>query len=242
MDTRSLIPSNQKRPWLAIAVILLSSLTLSCQIVQVQWTDLAQRPAYAAPVPTPGPTESLADLPGADSTSPTLPANSGAPANEGVEASKIIPIPAKPMPRGPRKQSPNRLVIPSVGIDTKVIELNTRYTDKGDLVWETAPFAAGHHVGTANPGEQGNVVISGHISSPKEGAVFSRLPDIKVGDGLVVVTEEKNFLYQVVDKVVVLPTQVNVMSSTAGETLTLLTCVPDGIYSHRLVVTARRTY
>jgi sortase (surface protein transpeptidase) len=29
------------------------------------------------------------------------------------------------------------------------------------------------------------------------------------------------------------------MDQTADATLTLITCVPDGIYSHRLVVTAR---
>ncbi len=152
----------------------------------------------------------------------------------------MIPLLRPEMPRGPRKQPPARLIIPSIGVDAKVIELGTHYNEKGELVWETAPFSAGHHVGTANPGEAGNTVISGHISSTREGAVFSRLPQINTGDGVVVVTRDRDYVYQVVDKRVVDPTMVEVMNSSDGEILTILTCVPDGIYSHRLVVTAKR--
>jgi LPXTG-site transpeptidase (sortase) family protein len=39
---------------------------------------------------------------------------------------------------------------------------------------------------------------------------------------------------------VVTPDHLEVMEPTPEETLTLITCVPDGVYSHRLVVTARR--
>lgn len=156
-------------------------------------------------------------------------------------ASRVIDIPKASIPKGPRKPPPNRLIIPSVGVDAKVIELGTYHNENGELVWETAPFAAGHHQGTANPGELGNVVISGHISSIREGAVFKNLPKISVGDGIVVATSDRNYVYRVTGKEVVEPTYIQVMNSTGEEMLTLITCVPDGIYTHRLIVTAKRT-
>lgn len=155
-------------------------------------------------------------------------------------ARQIIPIVKTGLPSGPRKPSPTRLIVPSIGIDTNVIALGTHYNDQDELVWDTAPFAAGHHTGTANPGERGNVVISGHISSIKEGAVFKNLPRIAVGDGVVIITRDRDYLYQVVDREVVEPQQVAVMNPTPEETLTIITCVPDGIYTHRLIVRAKR--
>ena len=83
------------------------------------------------------------------------------------------------------------------------------------------------------------MVLSGHISSPNEGAVFHRLPDLKVGEGVIVGTDERQYLYRVVDRKVVTPDEVSVMEPTPDSTTTLITCFPDGIYSHRLVVTAR---
>ncbi len=37
---------------------------------------------------------------------------------------------------------------------------------------------------------------------------------------------------------VVTPDQISVLDQTSDATATLITCVPDGIYSHRLVITA----
>src|SRR5712691_3005731 len=121
-----------------------------------------------------------------------------------------------------------RLVIPTLGLDSKVIQLGTKLDRHGVLAWETAPFAVGQHK-----------VLSGHISSPNEGAIFHHLPDLKVGEGLIVATEERQYLYRVVDVKTVTPDKVSVLDQTPDPTVTLITCVPDGIYSHRLVVTAR---
>lgn len=243
------------RPWLVVLLMPVVGVALGYQ-VNVNWKWLAERAVHAAQGPAPSAAPVPTTAPVSGSGSPAVPAvNSGEgqpPAavaaaasgtravNEMEAAASIMPVPKGGMPRGARKSPPVRLVIPSIGVDTKVIELGTRYNDKGQLVWETAAFAAGHHIGTANPGEQGNVVISGHISSTKEGAVFKRLPEISPGDGVVVVTGDRDYLYRVVDKKVVEPDQVDVMSSSSEEVLTLMTCVPDGEYTHRLVVTARR--
>jgi LPXTG-site transpeptidase (sortase) family protein len=137
-----------------------------------------------------------------------------------------------------RSTPPERLVIPAIGMDSRVISIGTRVPSNAAPVWETAPFAVGHHRGTANAGEIGNVVLSGHISSPNEGAVFRRLPQLKIDDGVVLVTDQKSFLYRVRDIRVVLPTAIEVLDPTDVAVVTLITCVPDGVYSHRLVVRA----
>ncbi len=132
-----------------------------------------------------------------------------------------------------------RLLIPTLGLDSKVIQRGTKLDRHGQLAWETAPFAVGQHKGLAGPGQNGNMVLSGHISSPNEGAVFHHLPDLNVGEGVIVGTEERQYLYRVVDVKTVTPDEVSVLDQTPDPTVTLITCVPDGIYSHRLVVTAR---
>ncbi len=214
--------------WAAAILLLLSASSLGCRVT-VKLPDLSQRQAYAAPVATPTAT-----------SVPTPVVTIGQGVEEMDAASQLFAIPKDGVPRGPRKQPPSRLIIPSIGVDTKVVQLGTRYNDKGELVWETAPFSAGHHVGTANPGERGNIVISGHISSTREGAVFKKLPQVKVGDGILVGTTDMDYLYRVVDTKIVEPSQVDVMAPTQEEVLTVLTCVPDGIYNQRLIITAKR--
>lgn len=142
---------------------------------------------------------------------------------------------------GPRPDAQN-ILIPSIGVDSKVVELRTVYDEKGELVWETADHAVGHHVGTANPGEPGNVVMSGHISSPirRQGNVFNKLPDLKLGAEVYVSTPEGEYMYRVMARRIVEPTEVSVMDPTPAPTVTLITCYPDLIYSHRLIVTAQQ--
>jgi LPXTG-site transpeptidase (sortase) family protein len=181
----------------------------------------------SAPAPTP--------LPEPIVPSDALPIPSGL---VGTEAeAHVLPVPQKV----PSVQAlpAKRLIIPTIGLDSKVIQLGTRLDKHGQLAWETAPFAIGHHRGTAGPGQNGNMVLSGHISSPGEGGVFHRLPELKVGEGVIVATDERQYLYRVVETKVVTPDQVSVMEPTPDPTASLITCVPDGIYSHRLVVTAR---
>jgi LPXTG-site transpeptidase (sortase) family protein len=69
--------------------------------------------------------------------------------------------------------------------------------------------------------------------------VFHHLPELKVGEGVIVATDERQYLYRVTDIKTVTPDQVSVLDQTPDPTATLITCVPDGIYSHRLVVTTR---
>ena len=135
-----------------------------------------------------------------------------------------------------------RIVVPSIEVDSGVVEIASGYED-GELVWERPVNAVGHVRGTANPGEAGNVVMSGHMSSPirGEGNVFNRLPEIALGDEVYLYSQKGRYTYRVTETYTVLPSEVEVMGPTTEPTLTLITCIPNYIYSHRFIVIAKLT-
>jgi LPXTG-site transpeptidase (sortase) family protein len=153
--------------------------------------------------------------------------------------SQVIPqLPERHRPYTNWLQPPDRLQIPGIGLDSKVVPIGTKLDARGFIAWETAAFVVGYHRGSGLPGENGNVVLSGHISSPREGNVFTKLPTVEPGDGIVVSTPDRQYLYVVAEKKTVTPDTVEVLDPTDHAIVTLITCVPDGIYSHRLVVRA----
>ncbi len=100
-----------------------------------------------------------------------------------------------------------------------------------------------HYPGTSLPGDRGNVVITGHSSyyawdPGRFKDVFALLHDVQVKDRVVVYFNQKKFIYEVDKKEVVLPKDVDVLSATNHEQLTLITCTPIGTNLKRLVVTA----
>ena len=143
----------------------------------------------------------------------------------------------------------SRISIPAIDVSAPMVELGTIWED-GKLVWERPVHAVGHHQGTPNPGEAGNVVMSGHRSSPirGEGAVFRRLGDVpgllkeskssEAPVDIFLYAPETIYIYRIVSTQVVEPGQADVFRQTAEPTLTLITCTPDLVYSHRLIVTA----
>ena len=151
---------------------------------------------------------------------------------------EVITVPGAPGRRSKKRRPPVQLVIPKLGLESSIESLGINYDNRGALVWETADFVVGHYSNTANPGEEGNCVLSGHMSSIDAGHVFRRLPELTPGDSFVVVTEESHFLYRVIDRQIVLPSATSIMHPGEGSKLTLLTCVPDGVYTHRLILTA----
>ncbi len=178
------------------------------------------------------------------------PGGSAPPLTGPIEPSALQLVDSSLLPKGVGFKPPaTRILIPDIGLDSRVTYLRTVVEDN-ILVWETPKWSVGHMSGTANPGEAGNVVITGHISSPirGEGAVFKRLPEIpKLLDfgwkvDIILYTAEEKYLYRVTSTKVVAPDQVDIMATTQDPVLTLITCVPDGVYSHRLIVTAKLMY
>jgi len=207
---------------------------------RIVYVDAAAPPPTPIPPPAPTPEPTAPPAP-AQRQGPVVlpPPVPGLPVGAVQAQSQVIPpLQMKNRPYTNALQSPDRLQIPSIGLDSKVIPIGTKLDPRGFVIWETAAFVVGYHRGSGMPGENGNVVLSGHISSPREGAIFNKLPKVDVGDGIVVSTPDRQYLYVVAETKTVTPDAVEVLDPTDHAIVTLITCVPDGIYSHRLVVRA----
>ncbi len=99
--------------------------------------------------------------------------------------------------------------------------------------------AIGHIPGTPGLGQPGNCSLAGHRNYTF-GRYFNRLDEVKVGDTISVTTKKAEFRYKVYQKLVVKPDDVSVLKGSKDETeLTLITCTPIYIATHRLILHAR---
>ncbi|HSO27727.1 MAG TPA: class D sortase [Anaerolineales bacterium] len=128
----------------------------------------------------------------------------------------------------PGPQQAVRIQAPAINVDAPVVQ--------GDG-WEQLKKGVGQHLGTANPGEPGNVVLSAH--NDIFGEIFRDLDRLKPGDEIVVYTNQRAYSYRVVNIRIVEPTQVEVMAPTREATVTLISCYPYLVDDQRIVVTAR---
>jgi len=128
----------------------------------------------------------------------------------------------------PGPQQAVRIQIPSIGVDAPVVQ--------GDG-WEQLKKGVGQHIGTADPGQDGNTVLSAH--NDIFGEIFRDLDQMKIGDQVVLFTNQRTYTYLVVDSKIVEPTEVEVMAPTAQPTVTLISCYPYLVDNKRIVVIAR---
>ncbi len=124
----------------------------------------------------------------------------------------------------------NRLIVPSMQLDTEIFEGPTATTlNKG--LW--------HRPATSTPDKGGNTVIAGHrftYTNPK--GIFYYLDKVQIGDEIGVWWQQKRYLYKVTAIKTVPPTDIAVEDNTATPQLTLYTCTPLWSPHDRLVVTA----
>lgn len=98
----------------------------------------------------------------------------------------------------------------------------------------------GHESGTAVAGQEGNCVIAGHRNY-NFGKYFNRLDEVELDDLIYLDTATETYTYVVTDIQVVDPTDVEILEPVEDkEILTLYTCTPIYIASHRLVIIAER--
>ncbi len=200
-------------------VLILIQLTLTLRQLNEESAS-----AMAAPTPTPTPIIGLI-LPGGhtppDAEGNTQPEEIPPHLRPLVEAITPLPVPT------PGPEQARRIIIPAIGVDAPVVE--------GDD-WESLKKGAGHHIGSANPGERGNCVISAH--DDVYGEIFRDLPKLKIGDEIFVETETQRYRYVVQQTRIIEPTEVSVMAPTRSPVLTLISCYPYGVDTHRIVVIA----
>ncbi len=98
--------------------------------------------------------------------------------------------------------------------------------------------AVGHIPGTAAIGQPGNCVLAGHRSYTF-GKFFNRLDELVVGDEIIITTKKEDLTYKVSKISVVTPEDVSVLQGRTDENIiTLVTCTPVYVASHRLIVNA----
>lgn len=107
---------------------------------------------------------------------------------------------------------------------------------------ETLLRGVGHLLGSALPvgGEGTHAVLTGHRGLP-ESELFTNLDRVVVGDLVEVEVYGELLTYRVAEVRIVEPTDASALAPVAGrDLLSLITCTPLGINSHRIIVTAER--
>lgn len=102
--------------------------------------------------------------------------------------------------------------------------------------------AAGHLEGSSLPigGENSHAVISAHRGLPSA-SLFTDLDKLELGDHFLIHVLDETLAYEVDDIQVVEPEDTESLAVEPGEDLvTLLTCTPYGVNSHRLLVQGHR--
>lgn len=188
------------------------------------------------------------------SAAETLPDTGAAPAVTlpTVTPAKIALAPAaQPVARtaaGPVGM-PDRIVLPSIKVDTPVVELGWSQKKARDgqvfSEWDVADYAAGWHKNSALPADGGNVVLSGHNNI--KGAVFRKLDQLERGDLITLYVGEVAYGYAV-DQVLIVPEKRATpeqrkenaawIQPTEDDRLTLVSCWPRDDNTHRIIVVA----
>lgn len=150
-----------------------------------------------------------------------------------------VPHRATPAPSStpaPHISTVERLVIPSVAIDYKVIEVGWSTVEQGGeqvAVWDVADYAVGHHKGSANPGEGSNIVLAGHVAG--YGHVFRDLYYVRPGEPVTIYSAGQQHQYVIKERLIVEETnasdeelQINaqLIGPTDAEQVTMITCWP----------------
>jgi sortase A len=121
-----------------------------------------------------------------------------------------------------------RIKIPSIGLDTVVVE---------GITPSALRAGAGHYPQTPLPCEGGNVSIAGHRTT--YGRPFGNVDQLKPGATIELTTPIGGCVYQVAkDPYVVAPSDMTVIDPTGERSLTLTTCHPKGSAAQRLIIRA----
>ena len=114
------------------------------------------------------------------------------------------------------------------------------YFDAADAF--NAQIAADHLEGTSLPvgGGSTHAVISAHRGLPSA-KLFTNLDQLEVGDTFTITVLDRVLTYEVDQISIVLPTETDDLQVVDGQDyVTLMTCTPYGINTHRLLVRGRR--
>ena len=150
-------------------------------------------------------------------------------------------VSAGPVPGASPSAAPGQLNLANAIARLYIPRLNKQWVVVEGVTQADIRYAPGHYPKSAMPGQPGNFSVAGH----RNRATFWDLDLLDKGMPIVVETKTTWYVYKVVLKRVVLPTQVEVVSakppqvkSRDGKLLTLTTCNPKLDNYQRLIIHA----
>jgi sortase A len=209
-----------------LAVVALVGVVLNAFSI---WRTLNQEVAAAMELPTIAPTPLITAVVLPSGHTPPN-AENGAQFNDAEIPEHLRPIAQSianvPVPTASPAQG-IRIQIPAINVDAPIVQ--------GDS-WEQLKKGVGQHIGTPNPGENGNIVLSAH--NDIFGEIFRELDKLQPGDVVILYTAQRQYNYVVTGTQIVEPTRVEVMAPTPNATITLISCYPYLVDTQRIVVSA----
>lgn len=134
-----------------------------------------------------------------------------------------------------------QIIIPKINVEIPV-DYSQTTTNESDIE-NGLENGIVHYPTTAIPGQNGNAAYFGHSSNNifnkgKYKFAFVLLHELVPGDTFYITSTNKTYVYKVISKEIVKPTDVGVLDAVAGHTATatLITCDPPGTSLNRLVV------
>lgn len=186
----------------------------------------SQTETLVLPTLTPTPIIGVVVLPGGHK--PPVDGRAPEPGEAGYVPEHLLPIinayVPLPIPT-PAPEQARRIQIPAIEVDKPVVQ--------GDD-WEQLKKGVGQYLGSALPGQVGNLVLSAH--NDVYGEIFRHLDKLQRGDEIIVWTERQTYTYVVRKIEVVEPTAVEVMAATEYASITLISCYPYLVNKQRIVV------
>lgn len=109
----------------------------------------------------------------------------------------------------------------SISISDLHINLPIFETNIINGIWQIADNGASHLATSANPTENGTIIIYGHNTISR----FANLPYVSLGEKIAIQTQNKKiYFYIITQTAVVKPDQTDILANQKGETLILYTC------------------
>ncbi len=223
-------PTRPSRMATALLILeFIAAVTLVWVVVQgvqaLQQLNREARAAQTLPTLTPTPWVRAVVLPGGH-TPPNAPGGARPNLEEipehlrpYVQVSAPVSLPT------PSPEHPIRIRIPAIGVDAPIV--------LGDG-WEQLKKGVGWHIGSGLPGRPGNVVLSAH--NDIYGEIFRDLDKLQPGDAIYIHTQTQTYTYVVTSSHIVEPTEVEWMAPTQEPAVTLISCYPYMVNTHRIIV------
>lgn len=157
-----------------------------------------------------------------------------------AEADRIIAIQKEAQSYG--VSSYFSVVIPKISASSNIIA-NVDASDKEEYL-EALQKGVAHAKGTHFPGQNTDIFLFSHstdspLNFARYNAIFYLLKKLENGDRIIVYFADKRYDYEVADKYIAKPSDIDwLLSQTGEERLILMTCDPPGTTWNRLMVLA----